>query len=215
MKKIIVLSICALFLSATTSTAQWGGYRAHSKGTSMVQVGYGFLNPFKILFKVSGYGGFSMSSKVTGFGPFGASYDYAVSDRFGIGLGLAYGNLKNDVTVSGFHSNGGDYIYTQELTQMSALVRGTFHFSKSPKFDPYLGVGLGYYYLKLAVNDNDEMQEPMTITIPGAFGYTGFLGARYFFSENVGAFAEVGYLAGSLFQLGVTFKFSGGNSGRW
>ena len=33
-----------------------------------------------------------------------------------------------------------------------------------------------------------------------------FLGARYFFTENVGAFAELGYGISNL-NLGVTFKF--------
>lgn len=75
-------------------------------------------------------------------------------------------------------------------TGATAGVRGLFH----PNFDvenldAYGGLALGYGLTG------------------GGFDYALLVGTRYFFSENIGVYAEGGFLRATAFNAGVTFKF--------
>ncbi len=207
MKKVL-FSIAILAIS-TGAFAQDADV-AFTKGSSNVSLGYGFLSPYKTLFKLSSFfGGSGVAEKFTSTGPIGLTYEYGISEKVGIGLQLGYATMKNTQTEANGLGAGKDYVISQKLTQFSAIARGNYHFGNSAKFDPYVGAGLGYGNFKYTVKDNDTDPTDVlpSISIPGAFGITGQLGARYYFTSNIGAFAEIGYLAGSFAQLGLTAKF--------
>lgn len=84
--------------------------------------------------------------------------------------------------------------------------RGSYHLTEllkidNDKLDLYAGLGLGYR--------TGSFTGP-TGSYVGNLGsgvfFMGHVGARYFFSENVGGFAEAGAGVSNLL-LGVTFKF--------
>ncbi|MDR1725035.1 MAG: hypothetical protein LBR28_01405 [Bacteroidales bacterium] len=67
--------------------------------------------------------------------------------------------------------------------------RASLHYQFVDKLDTYLGLTLGYL-----------------VTGESGFGWDAYLGARYYFWDNIGLFAELG--AGwSNVTLGVSFKF--------
>lgn len=120
----------------------------------------------------------------------------------GIGLNAAadFGVAKN-ITVGpvlGYRSYGS--VGTYKYNSFDVGARGSYHFNEllnlgTDKADLYAGLGLSYF----------------------SFSYGGFLdnygavyvpihvGGRYFFSESLGGFAELGSSLATL-KLGVTFK---------
>ncbi len=196
MKKVtILIIICVITFSSSTfaqnSTASWGG-----KGTAVVNAGYGFGNSWKKLFKQSG-------TKLSVTGPVGIGFEYGVSQKIGVGLQAGYSKLTATAP-----RNSSSYTSTETLTSFQAFARANYHFGKSDKFDPYVGLGLGIGSFKYNYKDNDPTADPSVIfAVPASFGITGALGARYYFTNQIGAYAEVGLLAGSIAQVGLVAKF--------
>jgi opacity protein-like surface antigen len=203
MKKFILILTVAFACSsakAQEGDGAWGG-----QGTKVVNIGYGVGSVWKTLFKVSSA---FTGSKVTASGPFAIGFEYGVSDKIGIGIQLGYGSVKNVSTDPGGSSTGGDLITTEELKSLQIMARGNLHFGHSEKFDPYLGLGLGYGNFKYTITDNDPGSTPFFgFAVPSAFIYSGALGAKYYFASSFGIYAEVGYVTGSFFQGGIAIKF--------
>jgi hypothetical protein len=121
-----------------------------------------------------------------GFGSIsiGGSFEHGFTDNISAGGSVDYLGLG-----SGYGSGGLLYI----------AGRGSFHAGEllkaSDKLDPYIGLGLGY------------LSWPGT-GYGGSSGlfFQGHLGARYWFSDNLGGVAEIGAGAATL-KVGVTLKF--------
>jgi hypothetical protein len=140
----------------------------------------------------------------------------------GIGLGvLSYGGLPigasfehgftKDISVGGFfdylsftQSYLSSYSYTWRVMYFGA--RGSYHLNEilsldNEKIDIYGGAGLGYRVF----SSSDTF-------LSGYDGYGNSLflnlhaGGRYYFSNNFGGFAELGYGVSTL-KLGLTAKF--------
>ncbi|WP_337042991.1 hypothetical protein [Emticicia sp. 17c] len=140
-----------------------------------------------------------------------------------VGLGLGYGigvNASFDVGIHELISVGvmGGYNvrhygfgwgnYNVSSTAVGA--RGALHFGKfvnealnidDNKFDPYVGIGLGVKIQKYSDSYTNYYNYSSTYTNPV---YIGYLGARYYFKEKLGVYAELGFPYNS---FGVTFKF--------
>jgi hypothetical protein len=117
---------------------------------------------------------------------FGGSFEHGFTDAISAGGSVDYIGLG-----SGYGTGGLLYI----------AARGSYHFGEllkaGDKLDPYAGLGLGY------------LSWPGTAFSGfGASGvfFAGHVGARYWFSDNLGGVAEVGFGASAL-KLGVALKF--------
>jgi hypothetical protein len=140
----------------------------------------------------------------------GFSQAYKQGDNLlnaGIGVANTYGTAFGASFEHGFTDNisaGGSvdflkysYLGFSGPTWLYFAARGSYHAGEllkaGDKLDPYIGAGLGY----LSAGDS--------VGFGGLF-FQGHLGARYFFSDNLGGFAEVGAGSAAL-KLGVTLKF--------
>ncbi len=148
----------------------------------------------------------------------------------GIGLGTALGGLgkaRPAVSVSidhGFWEIGGpgvislggyigntgykytDLGYTAKWNYIVAGVRGAYHyngFTDLPNLDVYGGAMLGYNIVKYTADGDGA---GLANSYGSGMGFSGFLGGRWFFTESVGAYAELGYGV-SILAVGLTFKF--------
>ena len=202
MKKVLFVS--AILLAVSTSTfAQDDAGGAYTQGSSTVAAGYGFGSIWKKLFKLSSM--FSGGSyKTSSTGPFSLTYEYGVAEKISVGVAVSYSQVKGTYTDP---SNLPEDNYIDKLTNFSVIARGNYHFGSSEKFDPYIGAGVGYYNFKYESVYGDGTKTGNLFAIPGAFGFNGQLGAKYYFSPNFGAFAEVGYVAGGFGQVGLVGKF--------
>ncbi|WP_210518465.1 outer membrane beta-barrel protein [Hymenobacter terricola] len=88
-----------------------------------------------------------------------------------------------------------------KYTDVIVMVRGALHYPVSDKFDAYGGVGLGMRYAGVSFEGNSLGTASSTAVTSGLF-----VGGRYFFAQNIGAFAELGYDQ-SYRKIGLTAKF--------
>jgi len=147
----------------------------------------------------------------------------------GIGIGTALGGLGSArpaislsldhgkwavggpgvISLGGYLGNTGykytDAGYTAKWNYYVVGVRGAYHyngFEKLPKLDVYGGATLAYNIVKYSSDNNDDH---LANSYGSGIGLSGFLGSRWFFSDNIGAFAELGYGVSTL-NIGITFK---------
>lgn len=124
--------------------------------------------------------------------PVGLSYEYGFSDKLSGGIFLGYAGLKEDF---GFASYKWTYIL--------GGARASYHFNFNvERLDPYVGIILGYNYAK---GSWDGSGSNWPTPSAGGVVYGGHAGARYYLSEKLALFGEVGYGLGAL-TAGIAFK---------
>ena len=201
-QKLIIAGLLGFSLIAGNVNA-----RDFDKGEKHVSLGYGLATWTGAIFDAyESYGDYSHSAT----GPFHAKFEYGVSEKMGVGLNLAYGIHDLKYTYDDFDVNGDPVKYTEttKYTTWSALMRLNWHFGDIEHFDPYWGIGVGYRSGNWKVTSNDPTGETSATEVdePIPFGFETTIGARYHFTDNFGAYMEVG-LAKSIMQLGVTMRF--------
>ncbi|AKD57941.1 hypothetical protein [Spirosoma radiotolerans] len=149
---------------------------AVDKGTKFINVGIGV-------------GGYSSAGGIA----FGAAADFGVAPNITVGGQVAYRSF-----------NYGYAGFNDKINYLYFAARGSYHFNEilnlsTDKADLYAGIGLGY----------ESVSYSNSIYGGSTFGSGIFvpihLGGRYFFSEKVGGFAELGTGIAPLL-LGITFK---------
>jgi opacity protein-like surface antigen len=203
------------------------GEKAFGKGKLVIVAGYGFPNLYKSFFKntISNSGsstsGYSYDYTVKGFGPVFLRGEYGITKWFGAGLIIGYSQMsvtKTDAyTEEDYDSNSGTYVtgtyqdvakYTH--TSLSIGARANFHFGTGKRIDPYAGVGLGYSsnQNKFTYSTTNPYQAlPVPVSISGIpFYFAISIGTRYYFTDNIGLYAEFGFDKWSLLQGGLAFK---------
>lgn len=101
------------------------------------------------------------------------------------------------------YSSGG---YTAKWNYFIVGARGAYHyngFSSVPKLDIYGGAMLGYNIVNYSSDGNDV---DISNSYGSGIGLSGFLGGRWFFTERIGAYAELGYGV-SVLNAGLAIKF--------
>lgn len=128
------------------------------------------------------------------FPPISVSYEQAVADgKWGVGGYLA--------TTGAKWGSGSNY-WKFSYTVIGA--RGAYHFYTNDKIDSYGGLMLGYNIV--SSKWKGEGSENNFKASASGVAYAFFVGGRYYFSEHIGASAELGYGV-SVLNLGLAFKF--------
>ena len=179
MLKKVFLAALALIGSVSLANAQ----EVFQKGTTAINAGIGLG---------SYYSGITIP-------PLSVSLDYGVADN------LINGN-NGSISVGGFVGYAASSFsgWTADKVTVSYAVlggRGAFHYQFAPKLDTYAGLMVSY---DLASASSNSSYVDTSVATSG-INWTLFLGGRYFFTEKIGGFAELGYGFYNL-NLGVTFK---------
>jgi hypothetical protein len=185
MKKIMLMTAMIVL------TGMAGFTQSFEKGNQGINAGIGLGNGYY----GGGYG--------FGFGVNG-SYEYAIVEvpmgsklKGVVGVGGLAG--VSFTTFSYDYWSGGEYHYTN----YTIAARGTYHFIFHDKFDPYAGLTFGYQ--GSVVKWKGDTSAPDYNYNSGYFRVGLFVGARYFFTDTFGVYAELGYMLNFL-NMGVTFK---------
>lgn len=126
--------------------------------------------------------------------PISASVDYGWKEKISLGGFVGFSSEKEDL---GF--------FKVNYTYLLVGARGAYHFDLGvDKLDPYAGVMLGYNVA--SVGFDPDPGPPFNNISAGGVILGGFAGARYYVTDNIGAFAEIGYGLGTA-TLGVAYKF--------
>jgi opacity protein-like surface antigen len=192
--------LVAFFLPAAASA------QAFKEGTHAFSAGYGagtFLNSLQRSFDPY------TDLRYKGLGPLYAKYEYGVTDNIGMGLAFAYAENEWSYRYTATDENGAEASYseTTRRSTYSILARVNFHFGDSDRFDPYIGLGMGYRDANWDIrSESPSGNSGVTFKSFVPFGFEATIGARYFFLDNLGVYAEVGG-AKSVFQGGLTARF--------
>ena len=148
---------------------------------------------------------------------YGGRLEYMIADDLGIGVdvnyvktGFSYDSLSVTSTYNAttgmydIDSTSGLYDYTAQKTRI--MVRINKHFVQTDNVDAYFGAAAGY---RLVSRTTTFGGEPVTdqdeALIPVAFRLA--LGARFYFTQNIGAHIELGAFGGQIIEAGLAFKF--------
>ena len=161
-----------------------GTVNAQTKGDNIAAAGIGF----------GGYYSGALYSGVKRMPAISLYYEHIVKD-----------NLFDEKSALGI---GGMLGYTSAKVNNSFKtsntvigVRGSLHYSFVDKLDTYTGLMLGYDIVSWKWDGIDYGGSASS-----GLAFSWFLGARYYFTDKVAAFAELGYGVAVL-NLGVALKF--------
>jgi hypothetical protein len=187
MKRIIVLKAVFVFLFGLSFSGVMNA-QLFSKGDKVINLGIG----------VPSYlGGNGYETKIP---LVSGSFDYGLfsgllEGKASIGVGgyLAY-------TANRFKF-AGDYGY--DYSYLIIGPRAAFHYNPIDNLDTYGGLLLGYNIVGSSAYGNGQHNKPDNSSrfIPALY-----VGARYYFTNSIAAFAEIGYGI-SLIEVGLSYKF--------
>lgn len=128
--------------------------------------------------------------------PISAAFDYGINDNISVG---AYAGFVSQTEDLGFIS--------AKYTNLIIGARGAYHLDLVDNIDTYGGLMIGYNIVSSEITSSNPLF-PTTGFAASASGiaYSAFVGGRYHFTDNIGAFAELGYGIAYL-QLGLALKF--------
>lgn len=188
--------------SPTANENVAGSDEPFSKGTNVVNLGVGIGGLYT-------YWGPGYSSTPN----FVISYENGTFGHVGPGV-ISLGALLSYKGISDNWIDNG-YSYSDKWDYWILGFRSAYHwnFTSSKKFDPYLGLMLGYYYVNyMFTTNNPDYYQPgnpgyvyYSSSYPNYLALSMYLGARYYISNKVGIWGELGYGYTTL-ALGVNFK---------
>lgn len=123
--------------------------------------------------------------------------------RASVGVGAAFSNGIWTRKYSYYNCNHRDF-----RDYFTLGVVGSFHYQFIDKLDTYVQIGLGggasVYKDTWRYDDGTKNVYKSTY---GLFDWTSTVGARWYFNDNFAVNGEFGWVAGSYFMAGVTYKF--------
>lgn len=171
------------------------------QGDNVLGVGVGIGGGYGIGFSGSGV---SQSPAI------GLHFDHGMGDlgpgTWGLGGYVGYKTLRYKSDVPALN-----YTYDYRWTYFTIGVRGTWHYNEwhgNDKLDVYGGLMLAYQGVSFKNNTvyPDNWTGLRYEWSGGGIGLSGILGARYYFSDNIGVFGEAGFGVAVL-QVGLAAKF--------
>lgn len=204
-----ILLMTAIFLGTmATSVAQKKKDEVLFEKKSLVAtLGYGTLNLIKKLVFVQAFN--FDNRKLTSLGPIVVGGEYGLTNNLGLGLQVGWGQVKGVYTQRGVLSGGGDYVETIRYQSLQFLARTNYHVNIASNLDTYIGAGLGILSDSYATKNNASTVGNTFVSGQkvSPISYTLAVGGRYYFSSRLGAYAEFGFVSGSLLQLGMVARF--------
>jgi hypothetical protein len=209
MKRITLISaiIVGMMLSNTKQVQA-----QNNKGEFVASAGAGY----SVLFGVIGSLG-SLSANVSGGSVTSSSIpvisvagDYALSDRFSLGLGVGYQSAG--FTVNGFTdtTNGlTNQSATVDISRLNIGIRPLFHFSSNPNIDTYIGFRVGVSIWNVGTSSTDpnfNYDSKLTGALPS---FQALFGLKGYFTPMIGAHIEIAIGTPYLVEAGLSFKFGG------
>lgn len=200
MKKFLLSSLAGITMLFSADQAK---SQALSQGDKAIDVYYGVFSISRSLINEG-----AINTRF--FGPIGAQFEYLASDKMGVGVDFNYTSIswEEERTVTDSIA-GTTKIYTDKVarTVIRFMPRFNIHFGSSESFDGYFGVAAGYRQATYKYTTDDPNYEDETIDGIIPFALRVCVGARYYFTDNIGANMEMGFGGGALINAGLSFKF--------
>ena len=168
------------------------------EGDNVLGVGVGILGGYSVGWSGAG---------VTQSPALNVHFDHGMGDlgpgTWGLGGYVGYKTLS-------YTSKYIYYNYDYSYTYLVVGARGTWHYNEwhgNNKLDTYGGIMLAYRSVSFDdKTDYGAYGNLSAYSYSGSgIGFSGFLGARYYFTDNIGAYGELGYGL-TVLQVGLSVK---------
>lgn len=129
--------------------------------------------------------------------PLGASFEVGITDAISVGANVDY--LSSNYKFGSSKLN---------FTTIYLAARASYHFNnllkiQNEKIDVYAGASVGYRIFSWSDNANNGLGNAY-----GSGVYLGVhVGGKYYFTEKIGAFVEVGDVGSTNARVGVALRF--------
>lgn len=214
--KIIFAAVLVFSLSLTAQTKKQntsgasssGGGKAFNESTKVLNLGVGFLGAY--YYRYNHAQGYSYRQSPS----FNISYEQGLGKKAGpgvIGLGLYLGYQSATLQYDNYYYKGVPYYYRHTWRYTTIAARGAYHADAltSDKGELYFGALLGLQIRSYSFSSNSpdpdiryyQLNEGSVIPVGSVF-----VGGRYYLSNNLGMFGEIGYGVTYL-TLGLSVKF--------
>lgn len=160
------------------------GTGAYNQGDKMLNLGVGLSSYY--------YGN-----------PIGLSYESGINENISVGVQLDYNSGSTD-----------DYYYSSRnrwgYSAYYLGARGSYHLNRilgirDKDVDLYTGIGLGYRRFKW--DDDYGYGYGYGYSYNSGLFFNYFIGGKYYFTEKLGGFVELGYTGISSSRVGLSLKF--------
>ena len=150
--------------------------------------------------------GYGFSAYSMGIPPIAVSADFKLPVKPPITIGgiAAFSTWKHSTNNWSLPNSDIDVTYTN----IGFGVRGAYHFNFLKNLDTYAGLTLGYVIQKTDVTYGSAYGSQPAYDDGASFILIGGnVGARYFFTKNIGAYLELGYSGLQVASIGLSVKF--------
>lgn len=196
-KLVFIALIISAFCLPLQTVAQ-----AFEKGNSVVGLGVGFGGAYGITTFGSQSPAFSLNFEH-------GQWEVGGPGVISWGAYIGTKSYKYDYNYTRWYSGAyHNYYYKQTWRYTVIGARAAYHFNglDVPKLDVYGGAMLSYNIASYKYEDNDPDFDYVTKSYGSVPGVSLFVGGRYFFTDNFGAYSELGYGA-SYLTIGLCLKF--------
>ena len=149
---------------------------------------------------------------------YGGRFEYMLSDKVGVGADVNYEvsgfafKFEDQVYAPDGSGLGGLTTYEAQYTakKLRAMLRLNYHFVQSEKVDMYSAFAGGYKNVNRTWETNPSHPEYQDANASGAIIPVTLriaVGAKVYFTQNIGAHIELGAFGGGLLQAGLSVKF--------
>lgn len=144
---------------------------------------------------VIGIGGIGSASA-----SFGGRFEHAIKALPDLGNGML--GIQAAFDYYSWSGGLGTGSYSWKYIPIGVTANYHFNIADQPKFDPFVGLGLGYQIITC-----DAPGLPSGYCSNSAIYFIGRAGARYFFSPKMAAYGDVG-AGGATLNVGLMFKLN-------
>lgn len=203
MKIIYKTLLCTGVVILTVFTGQKSNAQAVEKGNTMIDAYYGYGTISSAFLKAISD---NSSAKSRVIGPAGIRFDHMMSDKISLGLDVQYSSGQVTWTDKDT-TNTITYNYEYNVTRLRFMPRFSIHFGSSDNFDGYFTISAGYRNTNRSWKTNDPSYDGSTDLNLVPFAFRLAVGGRYYFTDNIGIFMELGVSGGAIIHGGFSFKF--------
>jgi opacity protein-like surface antigen len=137
----------------------------------------------------------------------GGRFERAVKPIAELGNGVIGVGIALDYYSWSSNGSFGGTTWESSYRYIPIGVTGNYHFvlGDNSKFDPFVGAGLGYSIVSYSCNYNGDVDYDCGGTSSSALYFIGHAGVRYFVSDKVALYGDIGAGAAAL-NIGAMMK---------
>ena len=195
-----------LFVFAMVAGTTFSASAQVQQGTILVDAYYGMPNLYKSIFEAAASSVDATNVKTGGIGPVGIRAEWMAAEKFGVGIDLCYSDVY--VKEDAMGSDGMMYSYELRSPKIGIMATMNYHIFTTEVLDFYFIAGGGWKNRTLTstTDDPNYTTDSIDMSLLNIAARVG-VGARIFFTENIGINLGVGFGQGSIFNGGVSMKF--------